>query len=80
MKETSSEPLPTLRQVSTKLMRSLESMSALSSSLSSVTDVAHIHSNKTMLPLTPATPQRTCSRLKESKCSVGQLAAGPESD
>uniref|UniRef100_A0A8R1EI60 Transposable element Tc3 transposase-like DNA-binding HTH domain-containing protein n=1 Tax=Caenorhabditis japonica TaxID=281687 RepID=A0A8R1EI60_CAEJA len=42
---------------------------------SSVTDVAHIHSNKTMLPLTPATPQRTCSRVKESKCSIGQLAA-----
>uniref|UniRef100_A0A8R1EC66 Uncharacterized protein n=1 Tax=Caenorhabditis japonica TaxID=281687 RepID=A0A8R1EC66_CAEJA len=56
MKETSSEPLPTLRQVSTKFMLSLESMSALSSSISSVTDVAHIHSNKTMLPLTPATP------------------------
>uniref|UniRef100_A0A8R1IXR1 Tc1-like transposase DDE domain-containing protein n=1 Tax=Caenorhabditis japonica TaxID=281687 RepID=A0A8R1IXR1_CAEJA len=30
MKETSSEPLPTLRQVSTKLIRSLESMSAFS--------------------------------------------------
>uniref|UniRef100_A0A8R1IJ46 Transposable element Tc3 transposase-like DNA-binding HTH domain-containing protein n=1 Tax=Caenorhabditis japonica TaxID=281687 RepID=A0A8R1IJ46_CAEJA len=44
-------------------------------SLSSVTDVAHIHSNKTMLPLTPATSQRTCSRLKESKCSIGRLAA-----
>uniref|UniRef100_A0A8R1E8X8 HTH_Tnp_Tc3_1 domain-containing protein n=1 Tax=Caenorhabditis japonica TaxID=281687 RepID=A0A8R1E8X8_CAEJA len=43
-------------------------------SLSSVTDVAHIHSNKTMLPLTPATSQRTCSRLKESKCSIGRLA------
>uniref|UniRef100_A0A8R1HW79 Uncharacterized protein n=1 Tax=Caenorhabditis japonica TaxID=281687 RepID=A0A8R1HW79_CAEJA len=63
------------QQVSTKLMRSLESMSARSSSLSSVTDVAHIHSNKTMLPLTPATPQRTGSRLKESKCSIGRLAA-----
>uniref|UniRef100_A0A8R1E477 Uncharacterized protein n=1 Tax=Caenorhabditis japonica TaxID=281687 RepID=A0A8R1E477_CAEJA len=59
IEKTSSEPLPTLRQISTKLMRSLESMSALSSALSSVTDVAHIHSNKTMLPLTPATPQRT---------------------
>uniref|UniRef100_A0A8R1E106 Transposable element Tc3 transposase-like DNA-binding HTH domain-containing protein n=1 Tax=Caenorhabditis japonica TaxID=281687 RepID=A0A8R1E106_CAEJA len=44
-------------------------------SLSSVTDVAHIHSNKTMLPLTPTTQQRTCSRLKESKCSIGRLAA-----
>uniref|UniRef100_A0A8R1IUU0 Transposable element Tc3 transposase-like DNA-binding HTH domain-containing protein n=1 Tax=Caenorhabditis japonica TaxID=281687 RepID=A0A8R1IUU0_CAEJA len=42
---------------------------------SSVTDVAHIHSNKTMLPLTPATSQRTGSRLKESKCSIGRLAA-----
>uniref|UniRef100_A0A8R1IE94 Uncharacterized protein n=1 Tax=Caenorhabditis japonica TaxID=281687 RepID=A0A8R1IE94_CAEJA len=75
MKETSSEPLPTLRKVSTKLMRSLESISALSSFISSVTDVAHIHPNKTMLPLTPATPQRTCSRLKESKCLIGRLAA-----
>uniref|UniRef100_A0A8R1IEE4 Uncharacterized protein n=1 Tax=Caenorhabditis japonica TaxID=281687 RepID=A0A8R1IEE4_CAEJA len=28
-----------------------------------------------MLPLTPATPQTTCSRLKESKCSIGRLAA-----
>uniref|UniRef100_A0A8R1IQ97 Uncharacterized protein n=1 Tax=Caenorhabditis japonica TaxID=281687 RepID=A0A8R1IQ97_CAEJA len=44
-------------------------------SFSSVTDVAHIHSNKTILPLTPATSQRTGSRLKESKCSIGRLAA-----
>uniref|UniRef100_A0A8R1EGL5 Transposable element Tc3 transposase-like DNA-binding HTH domain-containing protein n=1 Tax=Caenorhabditis japonica TaxID=281687 RepID=A0A8R1EGL5_CAEJA len=44
-------------------------------SLSSVTDVAHIHFNKTMLPLTPATSQRTGSRLKESKRSIGRLAA-----
>uniref|UniRef100_A0A8R1EG51 Uncharacterized protein n=1 Tax=Caenorhabditis japonica TaxID=281687 RepID=A0A8R1EG51_CAEJA len=57
IKETSSDPLPTLRQVSTKLMRNLDLMSSLSSSLSSVTDVAHIHSNDTMFPLTPATPQ-----------------------
>uniref|UniRef100_A0A8R1EBD6 Uncharacterized protein n=1 Tax=Caenorhabditis japonica TaxID=281687 RepID=A0A8R1EBD6_CAEJA len=28
-----------------------------------------------MLPLTPATSQRTGSRLKESKCSIGRLAA-----
>uniref|UniRef100_A0A8R1II32 Transposable element Tc3 transposase-like DNA-binding HTH domain-containing protein n=1 Tax=Caenorhabditis japonica TaxID=281687 RepID=A0A8R1II32_CAEJA len=35
----------------------------------------HIHSNKTMLPITPATSQRTGSRLKESKCSIGRLAA-----
>uniref|UniRef100_A0A8R1ISQ1 Transposable element Tc3 transposase-like DNA-binding HTH domain-containing protein n=1 Tax=Caenorhabditis japonica TaxID=281687 RepID=A0A8R1ISQ1_CAEJA len=44
-------------------------------SLSSVTDVAHIQSNKTMLPLTPATSQITGSRLKESKRSIGRLAA-----